>query len=662
MSEFGAASTAMQPVASQVCMRAVLCALAAERPQLDVLRVLEFDGALHATVARALGARQAAPAAGEAHALRAALSRVTAPALRRLLLDLCTPAATGVAVAPLPALDWHARLDSALRAELYAEALGIGDALEARIAVLRGLAGGFADPAPQALARYRSYPLDDLVDAPTALRVGISAIVGPEQRQAHAERLLGLDAARVQSLEEHLPVRRSALLERAGLAPAWDDDAERLAADEVTVLRAWLGRARRWHDAMPLATAPGASTPVTGSTNAADSCAHACAAITRALDARVLLLVGDASDTVLQRPGQQDDFRLGIAHERSRVAAAVRSGDVCRLARWETTAVVDHALFDMLGADELHVASVRTAHGRRVLLASPLPGVPAEVARVALRATIAEWAERLDREVALAEHARGTVASVRAELERSVRSTVHEVSSPLAIIGNYLHLLRTTFALPPADGQQPIGEGSAASPQAEYLQAMQEELARAATLLHDMTARAATGGGDDDAEAGAGGQRLTSGQMLRAVQAALRPLAQARGVQLEVADEGTSDAVIDNVEPVRQVLVNLARNALEAVTPPMGRVRLSTASARYRDGHPHVVFEVIDNGPGLPPAQRLQLAAPKQSTKGGAGLGLAIAHQLARERLHGSLDYEGGRDGSLFRLWVPEPGHAPTGD
>ena len=677
MSEPGAAVATMQPEASSVCLRAMLHALGAERPQIDVARILEFDGALHAAVARALGVRPShAAGVSCARALRAALASSSAAGLRRLLLGLSTAAQPGPAArAPtLSAAAWHACLDSALRAELYAETLGIGDPVEMRVAVLCGLAG-VAGATLQPLARYRGYPVEDLIDAPFELRLGVTATVAPEQRLASADRLLGLDAERIACLEDHLPVRRAALLASAGLPEGWDDVAERKAAGDLQTLRGWLARARLWRDGVE------AAAPAT--TGAPDASAEVAAAMASALGTRVLLLLGDLADVDLrisdglpprehlpsdrlppvQHPDGTTGLRLSVAHARSRIADAVRRGEVCRVARWETTAVIDHALFDRLGAEELLVASVRTALGRRVLLSAPLPGATIEVATVALRTAVAEWADWLDRELLHAEQLRLTAASVAAEVERSVRATVHEVSSPLAIIGNYLHLLQgqSTAA---REGDGPVPAAGASAARDEYLLAMHEELARAATLLHDMTTRsaaAAAGAANERAVSGGDPRQQSCAHLLRSVHMALQPLAQSRSVHFELVDPGYGGKCIEQADSVRQVLINLARNAIEAVPAHHGVVRLQVLDGRYRDGRAHLVFEVRDNGAGVPPAQRDQLAAPKQSTKGGAGLGLAIAHQLARERLRGSLDYDGGGDGSVFRLWIPEPANPADG-
>ncbi|MEM1313819.1 MAG: HAMP domain-containing sensor histidine kinase [Pseudomonadota bacterium] len=78
-----------------------------------------------------------------------------------------------------------------------------------------------------------------------------------------------------------------------------------------------------------------------------------------------------------------------------------------------------------------------------------------------------------------------------------------------------------------------------------------------------------------------------------------------------------------------RILANLTRNARQAMEGASrgGEVRIS---ARGEDGV--AVIEVSDQGPGLPERAREHLFTPFKggATRGGAGLGLAIADELAR--------------------------------
>ena len=78
---------------------------------------------------------------------------------------------------------------------------------------------------------------------------------------------------------------------------------------------------------------------------------------------------------------------------------------------------------------------------------------------------------------------------------------------------------------------------------------------------------------------------------------------------------------------------------------------------RSREG---LVFEVMDQGFGLPRSVLASLFAPCTSTKkGGGGIGLAISKQLA-QHLGGTLELTSSSTaGCVFRFIVPLEKHQP---
>ena len=102
-----------------------------------------------------------------------------------------------------------------------------------------------------------------------------------------------------------------------------------------------------------------------------------------------------------------------------------------------------------------------------------------------------------------------------------------------------------------------------------------------------------------------------------------------------------------------RVLSNLCRNAVQAlegegVTP--GEIAVSA----QREGTVTII-EVADTGPGLPEKARANLFKAFQSVarKGGAGLGLAIAHELVQAH-GGQIALVKNEGGATFRVTIPD--------
>ncbi len=104
---------------------------------------------------------------------------------------------------------------------------------------------------------------------------------------------------------------------------------------------------------------------------------------------------------------------------------------------------------------------------------------------------------------------------------------------------------------------------------------------------------------------------------------------------------GLPDSRLDESE-FRQLLINLVRNGLEAMT---GKGCLTIATAR--DGN-DVVLSVRDEGEGIPENLIAKIGTPFMTTKEkGTGLGLSVCYSIAAR--HGAIiDFSTGADGTEF--------------
>jgi PAS domain S-box-containing protein len=118
-----------------------------------------------------------------------------------------------------------------------------------------------------------------------------------------------------------------------------------------------------------------------------------------------------------------------------------------------------------------------------------------------------------------------------------------------------------------------------------------------------------------------------------------------------------NDEIVVRADPdrLRQVLHNLVKNAIEAMSSE-GAFRLTARTWREnRDAIPGVGIEIRDFGPGLPENFDLAAVEPYHSDKPrGSGLGLVIVQRIVEE--HGG-HLEAGNvpgGGAAFRIWLPE--------
>ena len=143
-------------------------------------------------------------------------------------------------------------------------------------------------------------------------------------------------------------------------------------------------------------------------------------------------------------------------------------------------------------------------------------------------------------------------------------------------------------------------------------------------------------------------QRADLNDTVRELLDFVRPELEMARVKLELSLSPELPAVHADVAQLRQLLLNLVRNAREAMSGG-GVLRVST-----RGGEGNVAIEVRDTGPGIPPERMKRIFDPFFTTKErGTGLGLAMAQEVAQE--HGgqlSCESEPGQ-GTTFTLRLP---------
>ena len=129
-------------------------------------------------------------------------------------------------------------------------------------------------------------------------------------------------------------------------------------------------------------------------------------------------------------------------------------------------------------------------------------------------------------------------------------------------------------------------------------------------------------------------------------------VANERGAMVVADVDEAMPAVPMDPSGMHQVIMNLLSNALDAVQPQQGLIRIE---ARYDAENRQSTIEVIDNGSGIPASMMRHMFELFHSTKGnrGTGIGLAVAKKIVDEH-EGSISVKSAPgEGTTFTVRLP---------
>ena len=126
------------------------------------------------------------------------------------------------------------------------------------------------------------------------------------------------------------------------------------------------------------------------------------------------------------------------------------------------------------------------------------------------------------------------------------------------------------------------------------------------------------------------------------------------GVRL-ANEVGAGDQVLADPDQLHRILVNLLRNARQAIEDQEDRAEPGLIRVWLAQAEGASVVGVVDNGPGLPERARERLfqAFSGSSRPNGAGLGLAIARELALAHGGDLTLAQSSSEGAVFELRLP---------
>lgn len=150
-------------------------------------------------------------------------------------------------------------------------------------------------------------------------------------------------------------------------------------------------------------------------------------------------------------------------------------------------------------------------------------------------------------------------------------------------------------------------------------------------------------------------EAMSAALLIEAVLPLVRLQARKSGTRIEVDMPPQPPRVWADRTMVEQVLLNLTRNAIQAMesaaTPVAERrLRIVVRSAGERGADGWVEFRISDVGPGIAPEVAARLFTPFFTTRSeGMGLGLSLCRTVI-EQHGGVLDYDTGPAGTTFRF------------
>jgi signal transduction histidine kinase len=215
------------------------------------------------------------------------------------------------------------------------------------------------------------------------------------------------------------------------------------------------------------------------------------------------------------------------------------------------------------------------------------------------------------------------------EYREASRKVAHEVNNPLSIIKNYLGILDRKLL----NKDQLSTE----------LSILNEEIDRVGKIV------------DDFAELDLA-QKKGSSDVGRVVNDVVRLFQQTEfidTIQIEVRLPDDKIEVSVNADTLKQILINLVKNSMEAMNHG-GMIEISSQGLVNRDGVLYAELSVRDTGPGIASEVMAKLFTPVQSTKGQdhSGLGLNIVHDLVK-KMHGLISCRSGKQGTTFDILLP---------
>jgi two-component system, sporulation sensor kinase B len=210
-------------------------------------------------------------------------------------------------------------------------------------------------------------------------------------------------------------------------------------------------------------------------------------------------------------------------------------------------------------------------------------------------------------------------------------SVAHEVRNPLTTVNGFLQLISR--------------DDNITDKQRNYIDITLSELNRAQSIINDYLSLAKPNNSNT--------QLVNISEELSKTVELMTSYTDIQSIEVETFIED-SLYINGNKDEIKQVLINIIKNAIEAIGND-GLLQIN-AFAKEQD----LIVKITDNGPGMTKEQLSKIGTPFYSTKDkGTGVGLTICFQII-EQLKGSIDVEStvGK-GTSFLIKLPTSKNPP---
>ncbi|HZV54137.1 MAG TPA: HDOD domain-containing protein [Rhodocyclaceae bacterium] len=223
-------------------------------------------------------------------------------------------------------------------------------------------------------------------------------------------------------------------------------------------------------------------------------------------------------------------------------------------------------------------------------------------------------------------------ADLTSRFQQRARHVAHEAGNPLSIITNYLKIV--SERLPDESGVR------------HELDILKEEIDRVALIIRHLS--------DMSVKAPAVGQ-VDVNAVIEGMAALYREsLFSSRGITLDLILDELLPIIPGSRDQIKQILLNLWKNAAEAMSAG-GRLVISTTNNVRHNGRDHVEIRLADSGPGLPSDVIQNLFQPLDPNRrpGHVGMGLSIVAALVKG-LDGQINFQSrAGQGTTFVILLP---------